>query len=40
MLLWAIDHAAGKADLIIISKVFDHSMVDIIHRLEERGEKD
>jgi hypothetical protein len=40
MLLWATDHALGKADMIIISKVLDHSMVDVIYQLEERGERD
>jgi hypothetical protein len=40
MLLWATDHALGKAGMIIISKVFDHFMADVIHQLEERGERD
>jgi hypothetical protein len=40
MLFWATNHARGKADMIIISKVFDHSMADVIHQLEERGERD
>jgi hypothetical protein len=40
MLLWATDHAPGKAYMIIISKVFNHSMADVIHQLEEREERD
>jgi hypothetical protein len=40
MLLWHTNHAPGKADMIIISKVFDHSMADVIHQLKERGERD
>ena len=40
MLLWATVHAVGKADMIIISKVFDYSMADAIHQLEEKGERD
>lgn len=37
MLLWATDHAPGKADVIIISKVFDRSMADVIHQLHIRN---
>ena len=37
MLLWATDHAPGKADVIIISKVFDRSMADVIHQLYTRN---
>lgn len=37
MLLWAIDHTPDKGDVIIISKVFDRSMADVIHQLHIRN---
>ena len=40
MLLWATDLVIGKVDMIIISKVFDHFMADVIHQLEEKRESD